>query len=93
MTTTKVRIQTDCKYCNGQAYIPIGRVKDNGDGIYTRYLPCDFCQGTGLMSQWISLVEFIHLIETTDVMEVDYQSLSESEPMTQYQDSLDSAGI
>ena len=93
MTTTKVQIKTTCDYCNGKAYIPLRKTKSYCGEIYTRYLPCNYCEGTGLLPKWISLVEFIIMIDAIDPMQPDYEALSQHEPTSQYQDSRDSAGI
>lgn len=92
-TTIKIHIKITCKYCNGSAYIPIGQEKDYKGEFYTRYQPCSYCEGSGLASRWISLKEFINLIDKVDTFESDYLVLAEKEPVSQYQDSRESAGI
>jgi len=84
---------TDCDFCEGRAYIPIGEAEDSEGGMYTRYIPCSNCDGSVLRTKYINLVYFIRLIETIDVMEPDYRALAVEEPVSQYIDSLESAGI
>jgi hypothetical protein len=92
-TTIKVKILTDCEFCEGRAYIPIGEAEDFSGGIYTKYTPCIYCDGSGLRTKYINLVDFIRLIETIDIFEPDYKALAEIEPTSQFQDSSESAGI
>jgi hypothetical protein len=92
-TTIKVKVLTDCEFCEGKAYLPIGEAEDSNGGIYTRYIPCKYCEGSGLMTKYINLVDFIRLMETIDILEPDYKALAESEPTSQYLDSLESAGM
>jgi hypothetical protein len=92
-TTIKVKILTDCEYCKGKAYIPAREAKDSKGEIYTQYVPCRHCSGSGMSEKVVSLVEFIRLIETVDIFEPDYKSLAEREPISQYVDSLEAAGI
>ena len=92
-TTMKVHIKTTCNFCNGQAYIPNGEVTSCTGEIYTQHKKCCYCDESGLMSRWISLLELIYIMDQLDPMQPDYQSLVEVEPTSQYQDSLDSAGI
>ena len=92
-TTIKIHIKTVCKYCDGKAYFPVGPATSYNGEIYTMYKPCGYCDGTGLMEKWISLSELVELIEKADPLEVNYQSLAETEPVSQYQDNRDSAGI
>jgi hypothetical protein len=91
--TIKVKILTDCEFCEGRAYLPIGEVEDSNGGSYTRYIPCKYCEGSGLISKYINLVDFIRLMEGIDIMEPDYRSLAEREAISQYLDSLESAGL
>ena len=43
----KVYIQDRCPYCDGQAYLPAGQATDWKGETYTRYAPCQMCEGTG----------------------------------------------
>jgi hypothetical protein len=79
-TTIKVKILTDCEFCEGKAYIPVGKAIDSFGGEYTRYLPCHYCDGTGLRAKYINLVDFIRLMETIDICEPDFKALAEPEP-------------
>jgi hypothetical protein len=92
-TTVKVKILTDCVFCEGKAYIPMGEAIDSFGGIYTKYIPCSYCEGTGLRTKYINLVDFIRLVESIDIMEPDYEAMAEREPTSQYVDSLESAGL
>jgi hypothetical protein len=92
-TTIKVHIKTKCKFCNGKAYLPNGKAKHCSGEIYTQYQKCSYCDESGLSPKWISLLEFIALMDKVDPMQPDYQSLAQVEPTSQYQDSLDSSGI
>jgi hypothetical protein len=95
MSTTKIKVKilTDCEFCEGKAYIPIEEAEDTKGEFYTRYIPCYYCEGSGLREKFINLVDFIRLIETIDIFEPDYRSLAEEKPTSQYQDSRESAGI
>ena len=42
----KVYILNRCQYCDGKAYVPVGIAVDDNHEKFTRYLPCDKCQGT-----------------------------------------------
>jgi hypothetical protein len=92
-TTIKVKVLTDCEFCEGKAYLPIGEAEDSNGGIYTRYIPCKYCEGSGLMSKYINLVDFIRLMESVDVCQPDYRALAEETIRSQYIDSLESAGL
>ena len=92
-TTIKINILTECVYCDGKAYVPVGEVEDSKGEKYTRYIPCKYCEGSGLREKFINLVDFIRLMETIDIFEPDYRSLAEVEPTSEYQDSKESAGI
>jgi hypothetical protein len=91
--TIKVHVLSECEFCGGRAYLPIGEVADSKGGIYTRYIPCKYCEGSGLMTKYINLVDFIRLMETIDICQPDYRDLAEVEPVSQYIDSMESAGI
>jgi hypothetical protein len=92
-STIKVKILTDCEFCEGKAYIPEGEEVDSFGGIYTKYIPCKHCEGSGLMSKYINLVDFIRLMETIDIFEPDYKALGEEVLRSQYIDSMESAGL
>ena len=93
MSTIKVKIQTDCEFCDGKAYIPAGETKDSKGEFYTRYTPCSYCEGSGLREKYINIIDFIRLMETIDICEPDYKALAEVEPVSQYVDSMESAGL
>jgi len=92
-TTIQVHIKTKCNFCNGEAYTPIGKAEDINGEIYTRYQACGYCQATGLRERWISLIDFVSMLDEVDPMEPDYEYLAQQEPTSQYRDSRDAAGI
>jgi hypothetical protein len=92
-TTIKVKILTDCEFCEGKAYLPVGEAEAPDGGIYTRYIPCKYCEGSGLQTKYVPLVDFIRLMETIDIFEPDYKALAEVVMRSQYLDSLESAGL
>jgi hypothetical protein len=92
-STIKVKILTDCDYCEGKAYLPYRESVDYKGNIYKENKPCPQCGGTGLTEKSISISELIRLIEDTDVCEPDYPALAMAEPLSQYIDSLEAAGI
>jgi len=93
MSTIKLKILTDCDYCEGKAYLPSREDEDYKGNKYMLYKPCPQCFGTGLAEKSISLSELARLLDNTDVCEPDYQALSMAEPICQYSDSLSSSGL
>ena len=89
----KVHILTTCEHCAGEAYLPVGEAETYTGEKYTRYWPCTQCQGSGRQSKWISLRAFADLLEKATAMEPEYQELALHNPVSQYQDSRDAAGI
>ena len=89
----KVHILDRCRYCNGEAYLPVGEESDSTGGVYIRYRPCPMCEGSGLQERWVSLREFADLLDRAIAMEPDYQELAKQLPTSQYQGSHDAAGI
>lgn len=92
----KVHILDRCPYCDGQAYLPVGEATDWKGETYTRYLPCHMCEGTGEHGKWVSLTDFLAMLTEAashDPMEPDWQELARKQPISQYQDSRDAAGI
>jgi hypothetical protein len=59
----KVHILTTCEHCKGQAYLPVGEEEDYRGNTYTRYIPCPMCEGNGERPKWVSLVEFVDMLE------------------------------
>jgi hypothetical protein len=92
-TTIKIHIKTECQFCAGQAYLPQGEAESCTGELYIKHRKCVYCDESGLMSKWISLVELINHMDQINVMEPDYLALAEVEPTSQYQDGRDSAGI
>ena len=95
MTTTRIKIKIldTCPQCGGQAYLPLADVEDSKGELYTRYMACSNCGGSGLAEKYISLIQLVQIIESIDVCEPDYLMLSEKEPTSQYQDSFESSGM
>jgi hypothetical protein len=94
--TIKIQIRSRCEYCHGEAYLPVGEAVSVDGEKYTRHLPCPICQGEGETNRWISLRDFYALLSDAavrDPMEVDWSALAHVDPVSQYRDSLDSAGI
>ena len=58
----KVHILTTCDHCNGQAYLPLGEAEDYQGRKYIRHIPCTSCEGSGSISKWVSIQEFIVLL-------------------------------
>ena len=58
----QVQILTQCKHCDGEAYLPVGEVESYAGEIYTQYYPCPECDGSGKQTRWISLEEFATLL-------------------------------
>jgi hypothetical protein len=92
-STIKVKILTDCEFCEGKAYLEVGEEEDSNGGIYTRYIPCKYCEGSGLMTKYINLVDFIRLMEAIDIFEPDYKALAEESIRSEFIDSMQSAGL
>ena len=59
----KVHILDRCPHCDGRAYLPSGEAIDSSGKPYTRHTPCPMCQGTGERGKWVSLPEFLELIQ------------------------------
>lgn len=92
----KVQIRTRCEYCHGEAYLPVSEEISASGEKYTRHLPCPVCLGEGETNRWISLRDFYELLNDAavrDPMEVDWADLAQKAPVSQYQDSRESAGI
>lgn len=83
---TKVHILTTCSDCGGAAYVPTG-------GPQVRYVPCTACEGSGNQEHWVSLREFAVMLDAANTLEPDYLELAQSQPISQYQDSCEAAGI
>lgn len=97
MSTTnsiKVHISTNCSFCEGKAYIPDGVGETCDSVFYEKHKPCPDCQGTGRISQWITLNQLANLLDQIDPFEVDWAALAEEkEPISQFEDSRESAGL
>ena len=92
----KVQILVPCNACNGEAYVPVGQVESQMGEKYTRYLPCPQCQGSGNQVKWISLLEFGEMLSdemARNPMDADYLELAHKQPISQYADSREAAGI
>ena len=89
----KVRILDRCEFCDGEAYIFVCEDVDVRGDTFDRYRPCEMCHGSGNRAKWVSLRELSDLLERAIAMEPDYLELAREKPVSQYQDSRDSAGI
>jgi hypothetical protein len=58
----KVHILEKCKHCHGEAYLPLGQAESYTGEMYTRYIPCLNCAGSGFQERWVSLQEFAKLL-------------------------------
>jgi hypothetical protein len=65
-TTIKVKILADCEFCDGKAYIPVGVTKDSNGEIYEQYQPCSYCEGSGLRTKYINLVDLIKYLNPSN---------------------------
>ena len=88
----RVIIVDRCEYCDGEAYVFAGEYKDEY-GEHPVYRPCNVCNGSGEMEKPISLQAFADLLDRATAMEPDYQELAREKPISQFQDSRESAGI
>ena len=74
----KVQIQTRCEHCDGEAYVfECEDVSAIGEH-YPRYIPCNYCQGSGEVERWVNLLEFLDLLEreaSKDPMAPDWLAL------------------
>ena len=89
----KVRILDSCEYCDGEAFIFAYEDVDAKGEMYDRYRACEMCQGSGNRAKWIGLRELSDLLERAIAMEPDYSELAREQPVSQYRDSRDAAGI
>jgi RecJ-like exonuclease len=89
----KVRILDQCEFCDGEAYIFVCEDVDARGETLDRYRPCEMCHGSGNRAKLVSLPEFADLLERATSFEPDYVDLSKEQPISQYQDSRESAGI
>lgn len=59
----KVRVLSKCQHCCGKAYLPVGEETDAKGEKYIRHAPCPICEGTGLAAQWVTVPDFLLLLE------------------------------
>jgi hypothetical protein len=88
----KVLVIDTCEWCQGEAYVYAGEYKDEYEERPV-YQPCHVCKGSGEMEKQITLREFQDLLDKANAMEPDYSELAKEKPISQYQDSRESAGI
>ena len=62
----KVYIQDRCPFCDGQAYLPAGEAANWKGETYTRYAPCQMCEGTGERGKWVSLPDFLNMLREAE---------------------------
>jgi len=89
----KVRILDCCEFCDGEAYVFVCEDVDARGETFDRYRPCEMCNGSGNRAKWVSLQDLSDLLERATSFEPDYVALSKEQPISQYQDSRDAAGI
>ena len=89
----KIRILDRCEFCDGEAYIFDYEDVDSRGNTFDRYRPCEMCNGSGNRAKWVSLQDLSDLLERATSFEPDYVDLSKEKPISQYQDSRESAGI
>ena len=89
----KVRILDCCEFCDGEAYVFVCEDVDARGETFDRYRPCEMCHGSGNRAKWVGLRELSDLLERAIAMEPDYLELARQKPISQYQDSRESAGI
>ena len=58
----KVHILNRCPYCDGKAYLPTGKDTNAKGETYTRHTPCQMCEGTGERGKWVSLTDFLEML-------------------------------
>ncbi len=58
----KVQIQTKCWYCKGKAMMLVDELGFHTTDPTSRYLPCPYCHGSGDQEKWITLLEFIAML-------------------------------
>jgi hypothetical protein len=61
----KVHILDRCPYCDGKAYLPVGETTNAKGETYTRYTPCQMCEGTGERGKWVNLTDFLEMLKQT----------------------------
>jgi hypothetical protein len=59
----KIQILTQCEQCNGQAYLLVGEAESYTGEKYVRHKPCSDCEGTAKQTKWVTLEEFVELLE------------------------------
>ena len=59
----KVHILDRCPTCQGKAYLPAGEATNWKGETYTRFTPCQMCDGTGERGNWVSLPDFTALLK------------------------------
>ena len=92
----KIHILTHCEHCGGEAYLPASEAESHNGERYTRYQPCPSCNGSGNQAMWVSLQDFLAMlteVAACDPMEPDWLEFARKQPISQYQDSRDAAGI
>ena len=89
----KVMVFDRCEFCDGEAYVYSGDRTDEDGNQSPVYLSCYACKGTGEMEKLVTLRELQRLLDSAIEMEVDNAELAKQKPITQMQDSRDSAGI
>jgi len=63
----KIHILDRCSYCDGQAYLPAGEATNWKGETYTRYAPCQMCEGTSERGKEVSLPDFLMMIKEAQI--------------------------
>ena len=63
MQVTKIYVLTICEACQGKAYLPAGEAISSKGVPYLVHKPCSQCGGSGRQAQWVSLDEFMKLLD------------------------------
>lgn len=58
----KVQILIQCDHCDGAAYLPDREDISNEGERYQRYKPCPACFSSGKQTQWITLDQFLTIL-------------------------------
>ena len=59
----KVQVLTTCELCKGAAYVHVCEALNAQGKPYMCYQPCANCEGSGLAPRWVSLQEFLSLLQ------------------------------
>lgn len=92
----RIHISDYSKFCDGDAFLPVGEREDHKGHKYLHHAACCMCKGNGRHPRWITLQELADLVDKIallDPKEPDYAELARIIPISKYQDSREAAGI